>query len=80
MNKYRIYVDFGKGFEFIGCLNKIDMINLLDRLIYVKHKGNKILVIEQSEISSFPIFEYLGRVEEYEVFKEMIMSKKKQKN
>ena len=77
---YRLYVDYGKGYERIGNKHNYDnLITMLDHIILDKEFDRKILVIEEDKKlnSDMPIFLYTGyNIEEYTTFKQRNVKKR----
>ena len=66
--KYKTYIDSFRGYESLGIHDLEDTIFILDHLILYKNVDKKIKVVEIKEIE-FPIFIYLGDIEEYQEFR-----------
>lgn len=72
--KYRIYVSGINGYYNLGTYNIEETIDCLDWLIMEQQTKEYVLVIEcniQDRIE-FPVFLYLGNIEDYELFKEYL--------
>lgn len=73
---YRIYVDGSAGYYKLGTYSNEQALVCLDWLILCEKTKEKILVIEHNikDNIDFPVFIYLGKVNQYEEFKRYLTS------
>lgn len=72
---YRLYVNGTNGYYNLGTYNSDETIECLDWLILENQTQERILAIECNieDNIEFPVFLYLGKVEEYTKFKEYLL-------